>query len=183
MDQLNLVNINKSQKDYLAMILQFKKDVDEDNLSVNKLASFMDDIKCFWLGRLKIIECELNELTEDNIGFLLSGAIYLNISKYDHYYFKSFGDFHLLNDPLLKMEPFIRVPNEKHNIEEVVAYFKRVYFDVVNILTKYESHFYILPISEIAIENQKMHQEMLDKFALKFLSSAFNTDFKSKKVI
>jgi len=108
-----LKNILKSQEEYFEIALQYRDIVEKDDLSIEQIAMILDEIKCFWLEHLKIIEFELEELTEKNSCFLLSGAIYLNVSNYEHYYFKSFGDYHLLSDPFLKMEHFFRIPEEK----------------------------------------------------------------------
>ena len=104
-----LVNIKKSQQDYLVKILQHESKINQEGLSVKDISFLLDEIKCFWLERLKIIEFELEELTEKHLCFLLSGAIYLNVSEYEHFYFKSLGDYHLLYDPFLKMENFCSV--------------------------------------------------------------------------
>jgi hypothetical protein len=176
-----LVNIKKSQQDYLLKIIQHKSMINQKELSVKEISFLLDEIKCFWLERLKIIDFELEELTEKHLCFLLSGAIYLNVSEYEHYYFKSLGDYHLLYDPFLKMENFFRIPEENINKKETIDYFKKVYADTIEILTKYQNQFFILPIKEIAIVDDKKHHEMLEKFFFNFLSSSFKKDLTSEE--
>lgn len=181
MNSSNLKNITQAQEDYFKLIVHYKNIIDDGELNFKKVAMLIDDVKCFWLERLNIIEFEIEELTDDNICFLLSGAIYLDVSNYEHYYFKSFGDYHLLFDPFLKMECFFRIDENQIDTKETMDYFIKVYYDTINILTNYRNIFYILPIREIAIEDNEKHQEMLNKIFLNIISSSFSTDFKTKE--
>jgi hypothetical protein len=174
-----LVNIKKSQDDYLETILQYKNFLDQDEVSLKQITFMLDQIKCFWLERLQIIEFELEELTETFSCFLLSGAVYLDVSDYEHYYFKSLGDYHLLFDPFLKMEPFFRVPKENINTKETINVLKRVYTDTIAILTKYKNLFFILPLTQIAVSDHRKHHEMLNEVFLTFLSNLLNKEFTS----
>jgi len=141
----------------------------------------IDDIKVFWIERLKILEFELEELTENYCCFLLSGAIYLNVSDYEHYYFKSMGDYHLLYDPFLKMENFFRIPKDKIDVHNMKKYFIDVYSDTIKILTKYNTQLYFLPIRQMAFESEKNQFEILDRSFLNFLSSTFDDNFNSQE--
>jgi len=78
-------NIDQSQEDYCKLLLQYK----DTNFNPRNIAMLMDDIKCFWMERLSIIEYEIEALTENHLCFLLSGAIYLDVSAYEPFYFKS----------------------------------------------------------------------------------------------
>lgn len=176
-----LKNMLKSQEDYLQIILQYRDIVGGDDLSINQISMMIDEIKCFWLEYLKVLEFELEELTEKHSCFLLSGAIYLNVADYGHYYFKSFGDYHLLFDPFLRMEPFFRIPGEDLGHKETIRYFKKAYTDTIEILTKHKNYFYVLPIREMAIEDSQKHNEMLNKFFWNFVSSSFNKDFENEE--
>lgn len=176
-----LENIKKAQEEYLVMINQYKSLFEQEKILVKETAFILDEIKCFWLERLELIEFELEGLTVDNSCFLLSGAIYLNVADYEHYYFKSLGDYHLLFDPFLKMEKFFMVPEENLNSKEIIDYFKEIYIDTIEVLTKYKHHFFILPIREIAIKNEPKHFELLDTFFLRFISSILNKNFSSNE--
>jgi hypothetical protein len=181
MNSSALKNINQAQKDYLKLIDHYKNIVDNDELNFKKVSMLIDDVKCFWLERLNIIEFEIEDLTENNLCFLLSGAIYLDVSSYEQYYFKSFGDYHLLFDPFLKLEAFFRIDENKINSKETLDYFRKVYYDTINILTNYRNIFLILPIRKIAIEDNKKHHEMLNKIFLNVVSDLFNTEFKTEE--
>ena len=175
-----LTNIQKSQNEYLNLILSYSSVINKDKICSNDIAMMLDDVKIFWIQRLNIIEFELAELTKNYCCFLLSGAIYLDVSDYEHYYFKSMGDYHLLYDPFLKMDRFFRLPQDKIDIDKMGNYFIGVYNDTIQMLTKYNAQFYILPIREIGIESEKKQFEILDKSYLNFLSSTFDDNFKSQ---
>lgn len=130
MNSLRMINIQKAQNEYLGLLLGYEEFVSGDDLSLMKICELLDEIKCFWLERLKIIEFELDELTDNKMCFALFGAIFLNVSEYEHYYFKSFGDTHIIPDPFLKMETFFRIPQEKLNYEFTTDYFKKAYLVV-----------------------------------------------------
>ena len=176
-----LLNINRSQEEYLDLLLQYKEYVQAADLSVTKICALMDEVKCFWLKQLKPIEFELEELAESQICFVLSGAIFLNVSEYEHYFFKSLGDCHIISDPFSKFEMIFRHPEEEINIAYTVDYFKRAFLDTLEILTTYKGYFYILPIQEIAVEDPQEHWKLLDMFFWRFISEAFGGEFKSNE--
>jgi len=181
MNSPTLINIQKAQEEYLELLTQYKEYVHEEGLSITIICALLDEVKCFWLERLKIIEFELDELAESKTCFVLSGAIFLNVPEYEHYYFKSFGDCHLLPDPFLKMELFFRIPEEKINYNFTTTYFKRVFIDTIETLTTYKGSFYVLPIHEISVEDPQKHRELLDTFFWRFISNAFNSEFKNNE--
>lgn len=174
-----LLNINRSQEKYLELLLQYKENVQADTLSVTEICTLLDEVKCFWLKQLKPIEFELEELAESQTCFVLSGAIFLNVSEYEHYFFKSLGDCHIISDPFSKFEMIFRHPEKEINTAFTVDYFKRAFFDTLEILTTYKRYFYILPIQEIAIEEPQKHRELIDMFFWKFISESFDGEFKS----
>jgi hypothetical protein len=176
-----LENIQKSQTEYLNLITSYNSIINKNKISINDIAIMLDEIKVFWMERLQIIEFELEELTEDYCCFLLSGAIYLDVSDYEHYYFKSMGDYHLLYDPFLKMENFFRIPQDKIDTANMTSYFINVYNDTIDILKKYNTQFYILPIRQIAAKSEKEQFDILNKSFLNFLSCAFDYNFISQE--
>jgi hypothetical protein len=174
-------NILKAQDEYINLLIDFKVEMDRDDLSIASICGLLDEIKCFWLKRLKIIEFELEELTENTMCFALFGAIYLDVSEYEHYYFKSFGEIQILNDPLLKMEKLFRIPQKDINFDFSINYFKKVILDTLEVVTTYKGIFLILPIDEIAHAYIAREQEYIDSFFWRFISSAFDSDIKSTK--
>lgn len=181
MKSLTLLHINRSQDEYLDLLLQYKSYVQAADLSVTTICAFLDEVRCFWLKQIKPIEFELEELAESQICFVLSGEIFLDISEYEHYFFKSLGDCHIISDPFSKLEMIFRHPENEINVAYTVDYFKRAFFGTLEILTTYKEYFYVLPIQEIAVEDPPKHRELLDMFFWKFISRAFGNEFKSNE--
>ncbi len=140
----------------------------------------MDEVKYFWMKRLDIIDVELESLTEHNICFLLSGAIYLNVSENEHFYFKSLGDFHFLHDPFLRIEHFFRVPEDLINTGECVSLFRRTLIDSIKVIESCQLKFFILPIQLLAVESEQNHRELIDKSFMNFISSIFGKQYEDK---
>lgn len=174
-------HINEAQEEYLELLLFYKESVQTDSLSIAQICSLIDDVKCFWLEKLEIIEFELEELTENETCFLLSGAIYLNVSEFEHYYFKTFGDYHLLPDPFIRMENFFRIPEEQINYEFTTNYFRRAYFDTLEILITHKGNFIFLPIDELTFDDSQKHLELLNTFVWMFISSIFDSTFEDRE--
>jgi hypothetical protein len=170
-------NIKKFQEEYFQLLTRYEKQINTNSLSTNEVTIILDEIKCFWLERLDIIAYELDEAVEEKTCFVLSGAIYLDVAEYEHYYFKYFGDLHFLYDPLLKLENFFRMPPESINDVHMIPLFKRAYSDALRLLASFRGSFYILPLQEIAIQDIENHKELLRSFFLRFISSAFNCKF------
>ncbi len=168
------------QSEYHVLITQFTSSHNIDELTARQIALFMDEVKYFWMKRLDIIGIELESLTECNTCFLLSGAIYLNISENEHFYFKSLGDFHLLHDPFLKIEQFFRIPEGLIDIGEYVNIFRRILIDTIKVLENYQGAFYILPIQLLAIESELDHHELINTFFMNFISSIFGKKYENK---
>ena len=131
------------------------------------------------MKRLDILNIELESLTEHNTCFLLSGASYLNVSENEHFYFKSLGDFHLLHDPFLKIEPFFRISEALIN-DECINSFRRILIDSIKVVKNYQSKFLVLPIQLLAVESEQNHRELIDKFFMNFVSSIFGEKYEDQ---
>lgn len=180
MPQPTLQHIMQFQSEYHELITQFTSSHNIDELTARQIALFMDEVKYFWMKRLDIIDVELESLTEHNTCFLLSGAIYLNVSENEHFYFKSLGDFHLLHDPFLKIEHFFRIPEDLIETGEYVSLFRRVLIDSIKVLENYQFKFFILPIKLLAVKSEQNHRELLDKFFMNFISSIFGKKYEDQ---
>ncbi|OBQ13323.1 hypothetical protein [Anabaena sp. AL09] len=180
MPQPTLKHIIQFQSEYHELITQFTSSHNIDELTARQIVLFMDEVKYFWIKRLDIIDVELESLTEHNICFLLSGAIYLNVSENENFYFKSLGDFHLLHDPFLKIEHFFRIPECSIDMGVYISYFRRVLIDSIKLLESYKFQFFILPIQLLAVENEQKHRELLDKFFMNFISTIFGKKYENQ---
>ena len=174
-------NIQKTQENYLHLIAQYENAISSDSLTINDVAAILDEIKCFWLERLEIIELEIDNLVKKETCFVLSGAIYLDVSEYEHYLFKSLGSLHFLYDPFLKLDLFFRLPSEKINHDHMIGLLRRTYSDTIKILTTYKGYFYILPLQEIAVKDIDEHLQLINTFFWRFISTVFDSEFKNNE--
>lgn len=181
MKRPNLLSINRSQDEYLNLLLYYEELVRSDELSIFTICSFLDEVNCFWLKRLKIIALEIEELTESNDCFVLFGDLSLDISNYEHYYFKALGDYHFIPDPFLKLEVFFRQHEEKINVKKTTKQFKKTFFRTLEILNSYKDCFYVLPVHEISVEDAEYHSELIENFFWNFISNAFDSDIRNRE--
>jgi hypothetical protein len=172
-------NISEAQKEYSDLVFSFHESVNKSNFSVVDMSKIIDHIKIFWLKKRAILEFEIEELTSCNDCYCLCGAIYLDIDNYEHYYFKSIGDQHLLFDPFLKLEVFVRTARQDQKATNLIELFKRTYTDTIEILTNYSDSFTILPLQMLAIDDVDSHQKLLNSFFLSFLATSLNEDFET----
>ncbi|MDY0321468.1 MAG: hypothetical protein RBR23_07045 [Arcobacteraceae bacterium] len=173
---MSTANIQKFQTQYLNLINSFEKQVFTDEANQKTISMILDEITCFWLDRKEIASLELEDLSSQKECFLLAGAVYLDVKDNEHYIYKALGDEHFVSDPLLKLEHFFRVPSKMFD-NKSIELFRRAYSDLKEMLTSYQSYFYILPIQIIAISNQEEHRELLQKFYLTFINSVLNENF------
>jgi len=173
---MNISNIQKSQKEYYNLIKGLEERVLSENITQYEISMILDEVQSFWLNKKNILNIELDDLVSQKDCVMLSGAIYLNIQDNEHYKFKSLGDEHVIPDPLLKLEYFFRIPSNVFN-EESIEIFRRAFSDTLNILSKTNNYFFILPIKLLVTEDKKENIELLQTFFLNFINSSFNENF------
>lgn len=170
-------NISIAQKEYLGII----NDFDTNDLTLNKISILLDDIKHLWLPKLEIINHELEILTSNNTCVLLSGAIFLGLDAYEHFYFKSMGNYHLISDPLMKIDNLFRVPKKNINLTGFKEYFLKTFNDTKQVLGDYNKYFYILPISELTSPIDSLRNELTNQSFWASISAIFNKEFESEE--
>ncbi len=170
--------IEESQKEYFKLIQKYDKLFRDYSSSTINILYFFDEINIFWLKRLEIIEYELNYLTQGSQCFILSGAVYLNTKEHEHYYFKTFGDYHILHDPFLTMEGAVRYNDELH--DKTFRYLCDIYEDTVGVLHDFGEEFFVLPVEKIAwMSNHDEKNELINKVFWQFVSSLFSKEINS----
>ncbi len=98
----------------------------------------------------------------------------------EHFYFKAFGDYHILHDPFLKMEDTIRYNDELN--EKTMRYLFDIHEDTLRILEDYNEEFYILPIERIAwINSNDDRHEIINKIFWQIISSLFSKKINNKE--
>lgn len=171
-------NLQKSQKQYLELLKEYEEIVFSQDVNQRQIAMLLDEIQCFWLNKKDILKIELEMMTSEKECCMLCGVVYLDIKDNEHYIFKSLGEEHIISDPLLKIENFFRVPPSIFSAESVVL-FQEAFSDVLNILMEYQNNFYILPINQIAISDEKEHYGLLQDYYLMFINSILDENFDS----
>ena len=156
--------IAKAQQDYLDLLLRYESPIFSSDLTMRKFAAFLDEIEIFWLKRIDIISYELESLTNKAQCFLLSGAIYLDIEDNEHCYFKTLGDYHVLSDPLLKMEVFARAYDDTMDNAGIIRYLRDTYEDTGKLLQDYSTEFFILPIRKIVSKSEVDYAKVIETF-------------------
>ncbi len=173
---MKINNISKSQELYFELISAYKEIIFSEQVTQKQIAMFLDEVQSFWAEKKEILTIELGNLTSNNDCFMLSGAIYLDIKDHEHYIFKALGDKHVISDPFLKLEVFFRCPTAFF-ANESIEIFRRAYLDIYQILSKYQDLFYVLPIKQLAIDNELEHSSLLNHFFISFVNSILNEQF------
>lgn len=174
-------NITKSQNEYQGILCKYESQINSSELSISSICMLLDEVKCFWIKQRKLIELELELLSKEKTCFVLSGALYLGIAEYEHYYFKSLGDYHIISDPFYKLERFFRRPENEIDKQGVIDIFKKAYFDVLNVLKTYGDEFYFIPVQMIATEDEQSHFQFIEDFFWSFISNIFGRKFNSRE--
>jgi hypothetical protein len=118
-----------------------------DNFSYEAML-LVEELKRLWAERLSNISLILDSLTNTGNSVLLCGAIYLDVKENEEFIFSTFGPHHFLNDPLLKMEPFL-LGQSGHATADAKDYFKNVYIDTLQTLSSFSNEITFLPFYQI----------------------------------
>lgn len=173
-------NIETIQDEYKENFFRLYDSYFQEGITYELATRFIDEINSFWYKNKEFLNYEIERLTKNNSCFLLCGAIYLDIKEFEHYFFKTFGDYHFLPDPFLKLESFFSIPKGEIDLDNTLGYFSRVLRDTVEILSCCPKSFYFIPMRLLAIENESKHIELIDSFFIRFISKMCNQEFKTK---
>lgn len=106
----------------------------------------VDEINLFWYSNRKIVNMALKYLTYDYECHVFTGATFLDINDNEHIPFTTFGDMHIVDDPLHK---FIMC-NYQGNQELSKTLNEQIKFtieDNMNIIKNYSGKIFVLPIT------------------------------------
>ena len=169
--------LNRIQKEYLGILHSFDPLTSKEQFYIQAV-SLIDKCSLFWASkRLKIIEI-LDNLTNSEKCFLLSGAIYLGIDDNGHYEFGAIGDRNIINDPVLRMKTFF-YNNERAVSEKLKEYFCDALQDTVRVLTDYSDCFIVIPVDFLIEDDYEENQKIGEKVYWDILSSALQSDIRS----
>lgn len=170
------------QEDYTKLIESYSDTFKTGEFNYSIVSSFIEEVEVFWLERLDSARLLLDMLTSCNECYLLSGAMYLNSKNNEHFLLKALGDYQIMCDPFIKMEPFIRNNVAQIGRQKTNDFFMKVYRDTYNVLTDHKNDFIILPVAHLAWNLEKdKHMEILREIHLEFISGILGKEIKSVK--
>lgn len=117
-----------------------------DKYDTSDYIYIVDEINLFWHSNRKIVNMALKYLTYDYECHVFTGATFLDIDDNEHLPFTTFGNMHIVDDPLHK---FIA-----HNYEgsrefkqKLNAQIKLTIEDNIKIIEKFSGKIFVLPIT------------------------------------
>ena len=98
-------------------LLKSKKEiVYSDDLSLIEISKIVEEIDIFWRRNRDKFLFDLDYF-DDKETLFLAGSMYLDFEDNKHYYFKTFGQEHIVNEPMLKFRNIlIDTMQESHEI-------------------------------------------------------------------
>lgn len=140
------VYLNTIQIEYFNLLSSKRSIVFSDDLSLIELSNIIEEIDIFWRKNMDKILFDLDYF-EDKETLFLAGSMYLDLEDNKHYYFKTFGQENIVNEPILKFRNILNeTVQESHDI---ISIFKRSFKNTLNLLEEYSTYFYILPLDYI----------------------------------
>lgn len=158
----NITYLNDIQQEYLNLLKSKKEIVFSDDLSLIEISKIVEEIDIFWRRNRDKFLFDLDYF-DDKETLFLAGSMYLDFEDNKHYYFKTFGQEHIVNEPMLKFRNILNdTMQESHDI---ISIFKRSFKNTLNLLEEYRTYFYILPLDYIiTVYNEKLLELELSIF-------------------
>lgn len=168
--------LNTIQEEYRTLVYKGSAYLDLNNYQLHNCLFFIDEVKRFWLEKKELLRYCWDRITEHEDCFILSAAIYLQVDSCNQYSFKAVGDYHLLPDPFIKMEIFLRATGSFVESEEIEKQFRSVVKDTVIILKDYASDFIFVDVSVIGAPPQDDRMETIHNGYVNFIAQAFQVE-------
>lgn len=158
----NITYLNDIQQEYLNLLKSKKEIVFSDDLSLIEISKIVEEVDIFWRKNRDKFLFDLDYF-DDKETLFLAGSMYLDFEDNKHYYFKTFGQEHIVNEPMLKFRNILNdTMQESHNI---ISIFKRSFKNTLNLLEEYRTYFYILPLDYIiTVYNEELLELELSIF-------------------
>ncbi len=165
-----IIYLNDIQKDYFILLNSKRDIVLGDNLSLIEISKIVEEVDIFWRKNRDKFLFDLDYFSDKETLFL-AGSMYLDFDDNKHYYFKTFGQEHIVNEPILKFKDLLN--NIMQDSFDIISIFKRSFNNTLKLLESYNSYFYILPLDYII---SVYHDELIklrNKIFYQLLSSIF----------
>lgn len=158
------------QKDYFNLLNSKRDIIFFDNLSLIEISKIVEEVDIFWRKNRDKFLFDLDYFSDKETLFL-AGSMYLDFEDNKHYYFKTFGQEHIVNEPILKFKDLLN--NNMQDAFDIISIFKRSFNNTLKLLESYNSYFYILPLDYII---SVYHEELIksrNKIFYQLVSSIF----------
>ena len=142
----NLTYLIDIQKEYFNLLNSKRDIVFSDDLGLIDISKIVEEIDIFWRKNRDKFLFDLDYFVDKETLFL-AGSMYLDLEDNKHYYFKSFGEEHIVNEPLLKFRHILN--NAVQDSFDIISIFKRSFKNTLELLENYNSYFFILPLDYI----------------------------------
>lgn len=169
----SITYLHNIQNEYYNILKSKAKIVFSDNLNLVEITMIIEEIDIFWRKNRDEILFDLDYFNDKETLFL-AGSMYLDLDDNGQYYFKTFGEEHIINEPILK---FKNITHDKVNDAfDIISIFKRSFKNTLSLLEDLSSYFYILPIDYIiSVYNEELI-DMENKIFYQLLSSLLDCD-------
>lgn len=168
--------LNDIQKDYFNLLNSKRDIICCDNLTLIEISKIVEEVDIFWRKNRDKFLFDLDYFGDKETLFL-AGSMYLDFEDSKHYYFKTFGQEHIVNEPILKFKDLLN--NTMQDSFDILSIFKRSFNNTLKLLESYNSYFYILPLDYII---SVYHEDLIksrNKIFYQLLSSIFETEISS----
>lgn len=169
----SITYLHNIQNEYHNILKSKEKIVFSDDLNLTELTMIVEEIDIFWRKNRDKLLFDLDYF-DDKETLFLAGSMYLDIGDNCHYIFKTFGDGHIINDPILKFQNIAN--NNVNDAFDIISIFKRSFKNTLSLLENFSSYFYILPIDYIISAYNDDLIEMENKIFYQLLSSLLDCD-------
>ena len=169
----NLTYLIDIQKDYFNLLNSKRDIVSSDDLSLIEISKIVEEIDIFWRRNRDKFLFDMDYFTDKETLFL-AGSMYLGIEDNKHYYFKTFGDEHIVNEPMLKFRHLLN--NAVQDSFDIISIFKRSFNNTLKLLENYNSYFFILPLDYIISVYNEDLIKLQNKIFYQLLSSIIDCD-------
>ncbi|WP_214754646.1 hypothetical protein [Exiguobacterium sp. s16] len=164
--------------EYNQLLKKFLSETENEPIKEITILNIIDEVTIFWRKKMTLIEYEIENGLFEEESLLLSGAVYLDVKENEHYFFTLFGENHIVDDPLIKLEVFFRNSENELLDNRLAGVFKNAYLDTLELTEKYMDKIYVLPISKMIKKNYN-NSDSIDIFYWRFISTILNSKIKS----
>ena len=165
------------QRHYLEILHSFSPDAEGEEFYF-RAVSLIDKCESFWMSKRIELSVILDDLTDTEQCFLLSGAIYLDIANNGHYDFGAIGERNIINDPILRIKGFFDDCNKNVSIR-LKEYFSDAISDTITVLERFGDYFIVISMESLLFADADENNKLAEKVYWDILSNVLNCNVRS----